>query len=147
MARTIEVSSGCTTSADTLEPILPGAVTTLSIGISPIAARAAANMLEITQTIRRAERGTGAATTAADGDPNSRIAATAGSCRRIARSDAFGERGEKSSILQPLPIDMTVLLRPELAVDGTAVEKQGAAVAVDHPALLQNQDLVALRQG
>src|SRR5208337_706610 len=58
MARTIEVSSGCTTIVGTRETTLPGAVTTRSTGISSMASRHAARRPPITQTVPRATSGT-----------------------------------------------------------------------------------------
>src|ERR1700738_220791 len=132
---------------DAWETTLPCAVTTLSIGISPIAARQAANMQPIAQIVPHAARGTGAATSAAVGDWNSTIAERAGSSCRIARLVAPGERVSKSGMAWPLAVEMAVLLGPELAVDGAVVEKHVVRRAVDGPAVFQDEDLVAIDQG
>src|SRR5215472_12375827 len=132
---------------DAWETNLPGAVTTRSIGISAIAARQAANIPPIAQIVARPARGTGAATSAAVGDWNSTIAERVGSSCRIARLVAPGERAGKGGMTQPLAFEVTVLLRPELAVDGTAFEKHVVRRDVDDPALFQDEDLVAIDQG
>src|SRR5208283_2179661 len=84
--RTMEVSSGCTTSVVAWDTTLPLAVMTLSIGIRPIAMTHDANIAVIIQITPLADAGIGAVTMAADGDWNSRIAGI------TARSSRVGTR-------------------------------------------------------
>ena len=73
-------------------------VTTLSIGISHIAAMHAANMLPIIQIVPRAARGIGAATMAVVGDWNSKSAGSVESSDRLVRLVAPDGRVSKSGM-------------------------------------------------
>ena len=63
----MDVSSGCTRMVAAVATTTPRAVTTRSIGISPLAKIMATTRLAIIQIMPRAERGIGALTIAVDG--------------------------------------------------------------------------------
>src|SRR5262249_30148726 len=141
--RTMEASSGCSTMVGARETTRPCAVTTRSTLITPIATMTARNMLEMIHTMPRAERGTGVVVITVDGIWNSRMTGRVGSCRSsattavlIALDEGRGERG----MTRTLAVEVAVLLRPELAIDGAAFEQDAVRCDVHHLALLQHQD-------
>src|SRR5208337_2058516 len=131
MERTIEVSSGCTTSAGTRDTTFPGAVTARSTGISPMASRHAAKRPPIAQIVPRARSGTFPALIAEDADENSRITGSVASSCVCARLAAPAERWDKSGMTEPLTFDVTILLAPELAVGQTVRNNHHRPVARD----------------
>jgi len=96
-------------------------------------------MLEMTHIVPRAVRGIGAAAMARDGDWNSKIAARVGPFASFARLTGL-------CMTEPLILEMTVLLGPELSIDIAAFKKQTVRRDVDSLAVLQDEDLVAVDQ-
>jgi len=101
-------------------------------------------MLDMIHAMPRADRGTGAAVIVVEGIWNSRMTGSVGSLRSsttvlIALDEGRGERG----MAWTLAVEVAVLLCPELAIDGAALEQDAVWGDVHHLALLQNQNLVA----
>src|SRR5208337_2773656 len=147
MERTIEVSSGCTTSAGTRDTTFPGAVTARSTGISPMASRHAAKRPPIAQIVPRARSGTFPALIAEDADENSRITGSVASSCVCARLAAPAERWDKSRMTEPLTFDVTILLAPELAVGQTPLQQRAVRADIDRSPFVQHKDLLAVDQG
>src|ERR1700749_385711 len=95
----------------------------------------------------RANRGTSAAITALDGDWNSRMAGSVGAPpSSTIVLIALDEGRSESCMAWTLAVERTVLLRPELAVDGAAFKQDAVRRDVHHLALFQHEDLVAFCQ-
>src|SRR5271170_7586795 len=95
----------------------------------------------------RAERGISAVVIAMDGDWNSRMAGSVGSPRSSAIVlIALDEGRSESCMAWTLAVEMAVLLRPELAVDGAAFKQDAVRRDVHHLALFKHEDLVAFGQ-
>ena len=129
-----------------LETTRPEAETTRSTWIRPRARAQAANMEPTTQMVPRAERGTGIARMPADGDWTSSTTGRRGSSSAVVRLVALEERGGDSCMAGTLRLHMTVLLRPELTIQGAAFKQCAVRCDVDQLAFFQHQDLVALGQ-
>jgi hypothetical protein len=98
------------------------------------------------QVMLRAERGTGAARMADDGDWNSRITGSDSRSSLLTGLIALGEGRGNSGMTGTLVIEMAVLLRPELAIDRTALEQDMVRCDVDNRSALKNQCQVAFGQ-
>ena len=83
---------------------------------------------------------------AAEGDWNSRIAGSVASFRSSIGSIPLGECWSKSCMAWTLSVEVAVLLRPELAIKGAALEQSPVRCDVDRLAFFENEDLIALRQ-
>ena len=114
------MSSGCTRIVGDFETTIPCAVTTRSIGISPNVTISAKTMLATTQTMPRAERGTGALTTAVDGHWNSRMAGNVGS------SGSGAVRRFKESAVDDSAVDKALFITQSTSRAGTSL---GATLA------------------
>jgi hypothetical protein len=80
----------------------------------------AANIEPTIQGMFRAARGTGVESTAADGDRNSSKAGNTASSPVVLRLLGFDERWAERCMARTLAIEMAILLRPELTVQGAA---------------------------
>src|SRR4051812_8999280 len=139
MERTIAVSNGCTTSVGACITTRPRAATTRSIGMIPAAVVTEATSAPTIQTVDRVDADGAAARRAAEGDWYSSSAAEAAS------ADARDWR-RKLNMAGYRSFRVTVLLQPELAVDGAALEEVRVRPEVRHAPLVHDQDGVAVDQ-
>jgi hypothetical protein len=121
----------------TVATTLPGTVTTLSTGYTPITVIADRIAPATTQVVIRALRGMGRATTAAVGDSNSSSAASA---RRVMVTDMIV--APSFSLLRCG--EMAVLLMPEVLIDRAALQQIRVRADVDDAPLVHHQDGVAV---
>src|SRR6185437_6359701 len=105
-----------------------------------MASTIAANMLQISQTMPRANAGFGIPVIAVDGDWNSRIAGSVGSsASTTAVLIALDEGRSESCMAWTLAFHVAVLLCPELAIDRATFQQHAMRRDIHQPALLQHQ--------
>src|SRR5580700_1600132 len=143
---TMDWSKGCMTILGASAISLPFAETILSTRINAPATSTDTTRRKTRRLVARASAGTGMAMIAADGLSNSSTASGSGLRRTGLPSVAPRENLSRRGMGPSLRIEVAVLLLPEMAIDGAAIEQFPVRTDIDDLAVVEHEGLVAVDQ-
>src|ERR1700730_9568306 len=146
MLSTIDWSKGCMTILGASEISFPLAETILSMRINAQATRTETTSRKTRRMVAHDSAGTAVAMIAAAGLSNTRTAGGSGLRRAGSVSGASGESRSRRGMGSSLRIDVAILLRPQVAIDGAAIEQFPVRTDIDDLAAVKHEGLIAIDQ-
>src|SRR5579872_2664094 len=146
MLSTMVSSKGCMTILGAPATSLPLAETILSMRMSPLATSTETTSRKTRRLVARDRAGMGVAMIAAEGLSNSRTTSGKSPSSAGSPSVTLGKRRGGCGMDFSLRIDVPVLLKPKMAVDGAALDEVAMCSKIEDLAAVEYEDLVAIDQ-